>query len=125
MALVVTETDNDRHQIQQRLAGLALQEGEAAAAGGQSGPFLNEAIGRYDALLVSHPEDPGNDYLLYQLAKAYELAGQQSQAQASLDRLSEDYPSSKYTAEVHFRRGEMLYADRQYRLAQNAYARVV
>src|ERR1700683_3966729 len=53
--------------------------------GGDAGLRASEAITLYSALLKAYPNYERNDAVLYQLARAYELAGQPEKALASLD----------------------------------------
>jgi cellulose synthase operon protein C len=83
-----------------------------------------EAIRLYTLLLQAHPDYPRNDQVLYQLARAYETTGQSERALATLDDIVRRYPASREIAEVHFRRGELLFSAQKYRDAEAAYAEV-
>ncbi|MEO6079373.1 MAG: tetratricopeptide repeat protein [Steroidobacteraceae bacterium] len=83
-----------------------------------------EAIRLYTLLLQAHPDYPRNDQVLYQLARAYETTGQPDKALATLDEIVRRFPASREIAEVHFRRGELLFPAQKYRDAQAAYAEV-
>lgn len=129
-ALAVTRAPATRRGIERRLAGLDLQRSEQALSEltpGQSvfdGPIL-----RYRALLANDMEKSAagadSDQLFYQLARAYDMAGQTEQTLAALDRLVSEYPGSPYYAESQFRRGEILFSQQRYAAAQSAYAQVV
>jgi len=84
-----------------------------------------EAIKLYGLLLKAYPNYPRNDEVLYQLARAYETTGQPEQALATLDQIVQRYPRTPQMAEVQFRRGELLFSAKDYRAAQDAYARVI
>ena len=43
----------------------------------------------------------------------------------TLDRLVSEFPASEYYAEAQFRRGEILFVDKKYRVAERAYAEVI
>ncbi len=116
-----------RAEALRRLGDLSLDAGEAERmdaevsridAGGA------EAIRLYTQRLAAHPDAPGNDQVLYQLARAYETTGQPSQALATLDEFVRRYPDSPRIAEVQFRRGELLFSARDYRAAEAAYTEV-
>ena len=83
-----------------------------------------EAIRLYTLLLKAHPDYPRNDQVLYQLARAYETTGQPDKALATLDDIVRRFPASREIAEVHFRRGELLFSAQKYRDAELAYAEV-
>jgi len=63
--------------------------------------------------------------LLYQLSRAYEQAAQQEKAMDALDRLLILNPRAGNRDELQFRRGELLFDLRKFRLAEQAYAQVV
>ena len=52
------------------------------------------------------PQDPGNDRVLYQMARAQEQTGLLEVALDTLDRLVKQYPKTAYLDEAQFRRGE-------------------
>jgi len=80
------------------------------------------AIRMYQELLKSFPVAPDNDKVLYQLAHAYELSGDLENALKVLNRLVQEYPKSSAVDEAQFRRGELMFAMRNYRGAEAAYA---
>jgi len=63
--------------------------------------------------------------LLYQLSRAYEQAGLREKALGALDRLLVLSPRAKNRDELQFRRGELLFDWRKFKLAKQAYAQVV
>ncbi len=83
------------------------------------------AAALYRELLVAHPDDPANDHVLYQLAHAYELAGDLESALRMLDRLVRQYPHTSLRDEAQFRRGELLFTTRDYAGAEQAYATIL
>jgi tetratricopeptide (TPR) repeat protein len=116
-----------RAEALRRLGDLSLEGGEeerAAAEGQLVDAGGAEAIRIYAELLKVQPDDPHNDRVLYQLARAYETTGQNAQALATLDELVRRYPDSRDIAEAQFRRGELLFSERRYRDAEQAYAEV-
>jgi len=76
-------------------------------------------------LLKTYPNYERNDSVLYQLARAYELNAQPDKALATLDKLVASYPKSHYMDEAQFRRGELLFSNKAYPAAQNAYEAVI
>ncbi len=108
-----------------------------------------QVIAHYEELLVTYPDMPAKDRVLYQLAKAYEHNGQLDSTLKTFDILINDYPdspylgkksgvpelsfgreqkkqtTSKYLGEVQFRRGEINFTRQSYAAAETAYAAVV
>ncbi len=80
-----------------------------------------EAIRLYNTYLATYPDDPDNDHILYQQAKAYELRGETDKTLAALQQLSERYPHSRYFDEANFRRGEILFTQQRYLEAEKAF----
>ncbi len=83
-----------------------------------------DAIRLYDTYLATYPDDPGNDHVLYQQAKAYELQGEINKTLATLQRLSKNYPNSRYFDEANFRRGEILFSRKHYAEAEHAFYKI-
>jgi tetratricopeptide (TPR) repeat protein len=114
-------------EAMRRLGDLSLESGELERLESEAGRVDlggAEAIRLYTLLLKAHPDYPRNDQVLYQLARAYETTGQPEQALATLDQIVRRYPQSGQMAEVHFRRGELLFSAMKYREAEQAYAEV-
>ncbi len=82
-------------------------------------------IETYESLLAAYPDNPENDQVYYQLAKAYDLKGDQESSLARLDQLVARYPHSKHLVEAHFRRGEILYSYGDYVASGKAFNEVV
>ena len=115
-----------------RIADLKPSSGGAVALPGsadnqESVVIANpeEAITLYKRLLTKYPLYAHNDQVMYQLARAYEESGKQTEAMAVLDELVTKYPSSVHYDEAQFRRGEILFVQRKYRQAEKAYSQVV
>ncbi len=116
---------------QRRLADLELMSGEdksvsdddpLSPSGKQQ---LRSAIKQYVRYLKTHKNTKENELVLYQLAKAYSLLAQAKKEQQTLNRLKRDFPQSKYTDEVDFRRGETYFVLGNYRQAGLAYNDIV
>jgi tetratricopeptide (TPR) repeat protein len=63
--------------------------------------------------------------LLYQVSKAYEQAGQQEKALDALNRLLALNPRAANRDELQFRRGELLFDLRKFKLAELAYTQAI
>ncbi|MEM1262574.1 MAG: tetratricopeptide repeat protein [Pseudomonadota bacterium] len=85
----------------------------------------DSAIRLYEQLLDRYPDYERNDMVRYQLARAYESAAQPESALTTLDALVQDYPRTDLIDEVQFRRGEMLFINKRYGPAEDAYGSVV
>lgn len=118
-----------RAEALRRLGDLNLESSESERIERElvtnEGLRATEAIHLYTALLKTYPQYERNDSVLYQLARAYELDAQPDKARASLDQLVASYPASRYFDEAQFRRGELLFAAKQYPQAQLAYEAVI
>ena len=115
-------------EAMRRLADLQLEseEAEELARNVESlGGDLGGTIDLYEKLLQSYPDYEKNDLVLYQLSRAYEVAGDNEAALEVLDRLVEEYPSTDHWAEAQFRRGETLFIDQRYDEAEAAYSSVL
>ncbi|MFV1972579.1 MAG: tetratricopeptide repeat protein [Thiohalobacterales bacterium] len=129
--LATDDQTEARPQAMRRLADLNLDAEEMPQAGQDNdaaAPLypeqVNDSIQLYNAVLEQYPEREDNDRVLYQLARAYERNAQPEQSLATLVRLVEHFPQSDYLREVQFRRGEILFVQRDYRGAGQAYHEV-
>ena len=117
-----------RAEAMRRLADLELEASEAqqldreplAGGAGHEG-----AVALFNELLEAYPEYRQNDTVLYQLARAHELAGRNDDALRVLNDLIARYPETVLLDEVQFRRGEMLFLGKDYVAAEAAYRQVV
>lgn len=75
--------------------------------------------------LVKFPDAPGNDHLLYQLAKAHDQVGEADQAVAALEEMVRLYPQTPYFVEAKFRIGESAFVRGHYLDAELAYTDVI
>jgi cellulose synthase operon protein C len=117
-----------RPEAMRRLGDLEMDSADQRIADGQAKGELADyqaAIKRYQDYLKSHPNDPGNGRVLYQLARAHEQGGALEVALKTLDRLVREFPNSPYHDEAQFRRGELLFAVRDYAKSEQAYAAVL
>ena len=102
----------ENQAVGKRLADLEMQVGEERDAAGENAPY-HAAIALYEDLL-KHPDGQDLDQIVYQLARAYDVVGDDANAKHYLDRLIAEYPDSPYVVEARFRRGEMAFSADQY-----------
>ncbi|HEY9024683.1 MAG TPA: tetratricopeptide repeat protein, partial [Burkholderiaceae bacterium] len=116
-----------RAEAMRRIGDLEMDSADTKSVTGQgaNGPDYKTAIARYQDYLKTYPDDPGNDRVLYQLSRAYEQGGDLEAALKTLNKLTKDYPSTKYRDEAQFRRGELLFSARDYPNAEKAYSTVL
>ena len=118
-----------RAEAMRRVGDLEMDRADTRAASGDAGasgmPDYRAAVAQYHAYLQANPGDPGNDRVLYQLARASEQSGDLNGALRTLDRLVREYPATAYRAEAQFRRGELLFTLRDYVNAEAAYTTVL
>ena len=132
-----------RSEAQRRLADLELEQSEdvyseqSAAADrgkGKDNPVDADAVREqksrsairiYEDLLATSKDAANNDKIMYQLAKAYENAGEPKKAAKTLDDIAVNYPNVAYAGELHFRRGELHFLLNNFKAAEGAYAKVL
>ncbi len=86
---------------------------------------LNRTIELLSTALRDYPDNENNDKTLYQLAKAYDQRGDSDKSHASLEKLAEKHPKSKYFIESQFRLAENAFSKREYALAEDRYTDVI
>ena len=119
-----------RAQALRRLGDLRLEQAVAMSASddataGGAAAVARQAIAHYRELLDRHTSYPARDAALYQLARAYEVAGDGPAALAALDELVARHPDGAHADEAQFRRGEAFFTARRYAEADRAYAAVL
>jgi len=115
-------------EAMRRLGDLNLAAGEDRELDGDidgSHAFFIEAVQLYEALLAANPGYKDTDRILYQLARAAETIGEPERALTTLDLLVTTYPGSDTFDEAQFRRGEILFINKRYAEAEQAYAAVI
>ena len=131
---LATSTKNEGLKVMalERLADLELEKKQAALAAGTAPASSAEpeenipnAIHQYERLLELYPDYAGNDRVMYQLARAYELNGELEKTLATLTRMVARYPDLANMDELQFRRGEILFAFREFEQAERAYQSIV
>jgi len=122
--LAAAPREPQRQEALRRLGDLEMDLVDSRMATGEatgSSADYKAAIARYQDFLKTYPNDSGNDRVLYQLARAYELSGDLETSLATLDRLVLLYPTTRYRDEAQFRRGELMFTLRDYPKAEAAY----
>lgn len=126
---LVTDDPELRAEAMRRLGDLELEATEAQQLNENIDALDNtgydNAVGLYQQLLEAYPDYRRNDTVLYQLARAYEIAGRTDEALEVLDELVAKYPQTLLIDEVQFRRGEMLFLRKRYNDSEAAYQDVV
>ena len=117
-------------QALRRLGDLRLEQAAASsAAGDEIDPAAQararEAIDAYQQLLSGYPDYTARDAVLYQVARAAEVAGDPAAAMAALDELVLRHPQGAHADEAQFRRGEVFFSAKRYDDAAQAYAAVL
>jgi len=126
--LAVTPDAKQRADALRRLGDLSMASADNANASNPTPtgvPDYSGAIAQYRDYLKNYPNDPNNDRVLYQLARAQEQGGALEESLKTLDELVAKYPKTHYYDEVEFRRGEILFTLRQYARAEAAYTLVL
>jgi len=118
-----------RAEAMRRLGDLELEATEtqqlATNIEGLNYDLYDNAVGLFHQLLEAYPDYRRNDSVLYQLARAYEVAGKTGDALRVLNELVGKYPDTALIDEVQFRRGEMFFLRKNYLEAEAAYQSVV
>jgi len=123
--LAIAPNAPQRAEAMRRIGDLEMEVADNATDQPATGPDYRAAVKRYQEFLKTYPNDPSNDRVLYQLARAQEQGGDLETALKTLDRLVKDYPGTKYRDEAQFRRGELLFTARDYPNAEKAYTTVL
>ncbi len=113
-------------EAQRRLADLQVEVSELDPEAEEKGiASAGNSIDLYNSLLDSRPDDPDNDRILYQLARAYQNTGQVELAIESLTELTVNFPKTRLWTDAQFRRAELLFNRRDYAPAEKAYKQVM
>ena len=111
------------HAVGKRLADLEMAVGEERDIEGLAQPY-DRAVSLYEELLAAS-EGENRDEIVYQLARAHDIAGDTEQTVEYLDRLIAVHPDSRFIAEARFRRAEISFSFEDYEQAAADYAFVV
>lgn len=123
--LDLVDDERLKEQIERRIAHVYMVEGEQQGheaeqlEAGKS--YYLEAIKSYREILEKYPNSPDNADILYQLAKAYDMEGDQAEALKILKELSRRHPDYQHIAEANFRKGDILFNLEAYRESEEAY----
>ncbi|WP_347329682.1 tetratricopeptide repeat protein [Marinimicrobium locisalis] len=120
------EDEQLKEQIERRVADVYMMEGvqEQRQAAKPSSHYV-EAIKAYRNILEKYPNSPDNAEVLYQLAKAYDLEGDQGEAMKMLSELTRRHPYYANIAEAHFRMGDIHFNNEDYAQAEASYRAVL
>ena len=114
-----------------RLADILMFEGEQGVTSEHAVNIvrgekaLRASLVLYKDLQKRYPQQPGNDQVLYNQARIYDLLNQPKQAVHSLNRLTKTYGKSRYRVEAQFRLGEIYFVRRDYAHAEKAFNYIV
>lgn len=126
---LVSDDPELRAEAMRRLADLELEATEVEQLSNEFDVVDSaghaSAVSLFQQLLDSYPDYRRNDTVLYQLARAHELGGRGHDALRVLDELVTRYPDTAIIDEVQFRRGEILFLQKDYYAAEAAYRSVV
>jgi tetratricopeptide (TPR) repeat protein len=113
-----------RAEALRRAADLRVQLADADNAAGRGFHVadVRRAIAGYRRVLSDYPAHPGNDRVLYQLARAHQLVDESEPAIVALRQLGREHPQSVRAADADFRAGELLFARARFDEAAEAYA---
>ena len=115
-----------RYQLQRRLGALEMMRGERRLFDGDpSDELFTETVRVYEELLVGELEPQARDQLLYQLAKAHALGGDNDKSIGTLSQLSQEHVDSGFFVEAEFRRAENFFSAGLYPQAAISYRNVV
>lgn len=117
--------DTTRQEAMRRLADLQVQTDDATGGNENSQKLLADSILTYQQLLKETPDDPRNDRVLYQLARAYQNSAQPEKSVETLTELTTRFPNSKLNGDAHFRRAELLFRLANYPEAEREYLYVM
>ena len=110
---LITKYPKSKH-----VAQAAFYRGECFYARGKK----KEAAEAYSQVLQKSPDDTLRAETLYALGVAYEELGQQQAAGKIYDEYLKKFPNQRLATEVGLRRGETLFAEKQYQAAAKWFA---
>jgi len=118
--------DHLKEQIERRIADVYMMEGvHDQNTDKPRNSYYADATEAYKQILAKYPDSPDNAEVLYQLAKAYDIEGNQEEALIMLTKLTAKHPTYPGISEAYFRKGDIHFNNQQYREAQSAYLAVI
>ncbi|WP_268904955.1 tetratricopeptide repeat protein [Dasania phycosphaerae] len=126
-ALQASDDREVKRQVNSRLAGIEMQRSEALLAQSTSSEqkLFAATIAAYESLLADNPQDAKRDQHLYQLARAYEMNGEQEKSLAILNGLVVEHQDSSRYVESQFRLAESNFSAGKYQAAAQGYSNVI
>lgn len=129
-AMLTTEPNKEvRAKIEYRLVQIGTQAFEEQDVSftdiDKSSSKLALLVTSYQQLLTRFPNQKENEEIQYQLAKALSLQGKLDKSLLEIESFLTKYPDSRYSAELHFRRGDIYYNLQHYSKALAAYHHVL
>ena len=123
--LNVFEDEKLKEQIERRIADVYMMEGvHDQNESEKKSSYYVDAIKAYRNILERYPNSPDNAEVLYQLAKAYDMEGQQKEALKMLEELTTRHSYYPNIVEAYFRMGDIYFGFQKYREAEAAYQAV-
>ncbi len=124
--LALAPAQDVRQKVLYRLSQLNTQQ----VTLGELSPELEQQalatlISDYQYLLSEYPDDPNNELIRYQLARALDLTGNNLAAQQQMQLLLQQFPHSDFAAELGFRIGDIYYSQANYAAALSAFEQVL
>jgi tetratricopeptide (TPR) repeat protein len=114
-----------KEQIERRIADVYMMEGvHDNNENIQKKSYYVDAIKAYRNILEKYPDSPDNAEVLYQLAKAYDMEGDQVEALKMLSELTTRHPTYPNIGEAYFRKGDIHFNNKDYRRAEQSYVAV-
>lgn len=120
-----TRDPDIRLKALQRLASLESLFGKVVEDAISKEDIAVISVETYEDHLQKYREGSDTDWILYDLARAYEGAGQPAEARRVLERLVKRYPRSDLAAESWFRIGEIAYSQADYDAAETAFRKTL
>lgn len=116
--------NENRKNALQRLAEIQLDITVSKPVDSKSG-YTKNSINVFKKRLKDYPNDKNNDRIYYQLANAYAITGDERGKVSTLEKLTDNFPESKYYIESMFRLGESYIAKSQFVDAELALTSVI
>ncbi len=123
--LSIIDDEALKEQIERRIAHVYMLESDKDQVDSfpavDNKSYYLDAIKSYREVLDKYPNSPDNAEVLYQLAKAYDMEGNQDEALDMLLQLTTRHPYYENIAEAYFRKGDILFNRGEYVESEAAY----